>query len=476
MTPDLEVTITGSRLSPLDATFLAVETPSAHMHLGFALACDPPVNRPPPTFIAIRHRIGSRLHLAPRFRKRIRPVPLGLNAPIWVDDDEFDLSRHIMRARSRRLDEVVAECLSEPLAHDRPLWQLRVADRLDGGRVGIVGKLHHCMVDGSGVVELGSLLLDLDPDATPERAKEWTPEPGPGPAGLLAAGLADLAREQLRMARSAAGAARSPRRAVALAGGAPAAAQALFDAVRPARPVPPINQPISPRRHVGFATRPLEDLLRVKREFGVKLNDVVLAVSAGALRRFVAERGRVPEPLKAMVPVNVRRPDEAGQPGNRLSFMFVELPCDEPDPVLRLRRIHAAVAERKRSGRAEGAERILRVAALAPALLQRMLTRVVASSRAFNLVVSSLPGPNVSLYVCGAELVELYPVAPLVGEHALSIAMTTARDLACFGLYADRDAIPDVDRLVVALKEEIGALVDLAERRVGPPHGTIPAG
>jgi len=471
--------MTGSRLSALDASFLAVESPTAHMHVGWASVFDPP-EEGAPRFEELRDHVARRLPRAPRYRQMLQPVPLGVNTPVWVDDQRFDIARHVVPARSDRLDEIVATFMSEPLPHDRPLWQLCVAERLADGRVGIVGKAHHCMVDGIAAVELASLLLDPEPDADPGLEPDrWVPETAPADADLLLSGLTDFVRSQLELATLPARIANSPRRALGLAGRAQRAARALVSSARPATLAGRLNQPISPSRRLGVLSRRLEDLQQIKGRFDVKLNDVLLAASAGGVRRFLRDRGEAPAPLKTMVPVSVRGGDGAEALGNRISFMFVDLPCDEPDPVRRLRRVHAQTRERKDDGEPEGADDLLRSVGFAPAPVQGIVSRLVASPRAFNLTVSNIPGPSEAMYMRGCRLVEAYPVVPIADRHALSIGMTTVGDGAFFGLYADPETLPDVEQLAGEIDAEIDALIELGRSGAATAQATealAPAG
>ena len=453
------------RLSPLDASFLAVETPTAHMHVGWAAVFDPPASRARAAFEELRDHIASRLGQAPRCRQRIRPVPLGVNAPVWVDDPDFDVSRHVIEAGSQSLVSVVDECFSEPLPRDRPLWEMHVAPRLDDGRIGVVGKAHHCMVDGIAAVELASLVLDASPEAVDTKPDEWTPAPLPGEARLLTEGALDLVRSGLRLATLPALLLGSPRRSRDAIGRVRRSVTALADAARPAPTVDDLNDPISSARHLAVSSRPIDELMRIRSAFGVKLNDVVLAAAAGGVRRLLRRHGTDPICLKTMVPVNVREEGEGDQLGNRISFMFLDLPCDEPDPVRRLRDIHAASSALKRRHEAEGAEDVIRSMGLAPAPIHRLVGRLMSSPRTFNLVVSNIPGPRPPLYLLGGLLAEAYPVVPIPDCHALSIGFTTVRDRACFGLYADRRSLPDADRLA----DEIDISIDeLLERSTDP--------
>jgi diacylglycerol O-acyltransferase / wax synthase len=325
------------RLSALDDSFLTVESPTAHMHVGWAALFEPPAGRTRPDFEELRAHIGARLSRAPRYRQKLSPAPLDLDAPSWVDDPHFDLTRHVTRTNSSDLDDVVAGCMSEQLDRDRPLWEIRVADRLDDGHIGIVGKAHHCMVDGVAAVELGSLLLDPTSDAPEQEEDDWRPRAEPGTPERLTAIGTERAREQLDLVRAGSRLLLSPRRLLGVPGRvAGAAVGAVSRTLRPSTPVAPLNDPISSRRVLARASRPLADLRQVKLRFGATVNDVYLAAAAGALRRLLQERGEDPVPLKTMVPVSVRDDGELDDLGNRISFMFVDLPCDEPDAERRL--------------------------------------------------------------------------------------------------------------------------------------------
>jgi diacylglycerol O-acyltransferase len=452
-----------TRLSALDDSFLTVESPTAHMHVGWAAVFDPPAEGPRLGFEELRAHIASRLCRAPRYRQKLCPAPLDIDAPCWVDDPDFDLDRHVIRSESDDLDAVVAASMSEQLDRERPLWEIRIADRLDDGRIGIVGKVHHCMVDGVAAVELASLLLDPTPDAPAGEGDDWHPHEEPGAAARFAAIAEARARDQLDLARSAAELALSPRRLLALpAQAAEGAAGTVTRTLRPAKPVAPLNEPISPGRRLARVSRPLAELQRVRKRFRATVNDVYLAAAAGALRRLLQERGQQPLPLKTMVPVSVRDDGQLDEFGNRISFMFVELPCDEPDPERRLRRVQMATSESKEVGDPGVSELALRLIGYGPRTLRRLVAKAMASPRMFNLVVSNIPGPREPMYMRGCELKEAYPVVPLADGHALSIGMTTIQDRACFGLFADRRSLGDVDRLAHALEESTDELLALA--------------
>src|SRR5437870_4281256 len=273
------------RLSALDASFLDVETPSAHMHLGWAASFEPREGSPI-AFDELRARIESRLAQAPRFRQKLAPVPLGLSEPIWVDDDDFDLCRHVIRDDATELSDVVERAMSTPLERDRPLWEMWIADKLANGRIGLVGKMHHCMVDGIAAVELAALLFDTESD---EETTEggWRAPSAQGARELARTGATATARDVASVARSLLGIATSPTRMLELGTDAVRATRVVARTLVPAASAPVCGEPVSPDRHLGTLARDVSDLRRVRTRFDGTLNDVLLAAVAGGLRAFV---------------------------------------------------------------------------------------------------------------------------------------------------------------------------------------------
>jgi diacylglycerol O-acyltransferase / wax synthase len=447
------------RLSALDDSFLAVENASAHMHVGWAARFGPPEGRQAPRFNELREHIASRLSRAPRYRQRIASVPFGLNAPIWVDDERFDIERHVLRSSATSLRELADSCMSTQLRRDRPLWQICIADRLEDGGVGLVGKVHHCMVDGIAAVELGSLLLDPSPEPPPTEPDRWRPRHAPGAARRLAGGVIDLVRDGASLAALPVKAMRSPARIGELLEPARRARDALAESLRPTEPRDPVNQPITGARHLAWFSRPLEDLKRIGRPMGASVNDVLLAAAAGGVRGYMRSHDRDPAPLKTMVPVNVRE-GETSELGNRISFVFVDLPCDEPDPIRRLQNVRLEMTERKEAGIPEGGDVAMTAVKYLPRPAQHVITRRIASPKTFNLTVSNIPGPRAPMFMLGCPLEAAYPVVPIADKHALSIGMTTIRDEACFGLYAASEMLPDSDELAAAMDASIDELLD----------------
>lgn len=446
------------RLSGLDASFLTVETSTAHMHVGWVAAFSAPAQGALPSFAELSSHIERRLPRAPRYRQKLALVPLGLHAPEWIDDEAFSIERHVYEAPGP-LRGLVDEVMSTPLRRDRPLWEMWICREPDDERLTLIGKAHHCMVDGIAAVELGSLLLDSAPEPAAYEPDDWRPTPKPGMRRLLWRSGRDLLGEQLKLLRLPLRITTSPARAVQeTASDAVRMTRAISHSLLQSAPSSMLNISLSPLRKLAWAERPLDDLRTVKRVYGTTVNDVMLAAVAGGIRAYLSEHGEQPIPLKAMVPVNVRSPNDVL--GNHISFVFAELPCQEPDPVGRLYRVHATMSARKRCHEPEGADLALKAAEHTPTPVQHALSRMLASPRTFNLVVSNIPGPaGGPLYMRGCELRAIYPVVPLADRHSVSIGMTTVCDRACFGVYADRKALPDADALARDIDEAIGELL-----------------
>ena len=465
------------RLTALDASFLHVETPNAHMHVAWAASLTPHPTRPRPTVRSLRSAVSGRLALLPRFRQRIATDPLGVAEPRWVDDADFDIRRHVVRLG--RADEVLSRgrfaelcdaVLSKPLHRGHPLWELYLAPMLEGGGVGLVCKLHHAMVDGKSAVEVATLLFDADPDAPPAEEVAWEPAPEPSPARLTIEALSERGSEPLRAARELVRMGRTPLssgnrisdtlRRTALAVGE--------DLLRPA-PSSFLNTDIGPRRTLQRARLTRSQVDRVRAHCGATINDVCLTVVAGALRELSLERSRPPMGLKAMVPVSVRGEEDSADLGNRITFAFVDLPVDVFSPLRRLEAVQRQTRAFKRSGRPAGTQALVTAIGVLPIAMRKRAAQVMASQRAYNLVVSNIPGPPCSVYMLGAELDEAYPVVPLSEKHALSIGIFSYGEHLHFGIYADPDALPEAAYLGGAISSSFRAL----ERTVtkGPVRG-----
>ncbi len=472
------------RLTPLDASFLHTETASAHMHVAWKGRFRPDPSRAPITLARVRAQVASRLGGAPRFRMRLA-FPGGwaelFAAPVWVDAEGFDLRRHVVALSTD--DELLARgefdaradaVLSSPLDRSHPLWEIHLAPRLEDGSVGLVMKIHHAMVDGKSALAVALLLLDLDPDA-PEPAppaEAWAGDRAPGPTRLAVEALVESGAEPLRALGRAARAASSPPR---LGGTLRRAALAVGEDVARSAPSSFLNPAIGPRRTLVGHTVEVQRLLDVKRAWGGSLNDVALTVVAGALRQLALLRRVAPAPMKVMVPVSRRGEDEMADMGNRIAFVFIDLPVHLRDPLARLAAIREATASFKESERASGGEALMNGLGLLPVPLQAPVARYAASARMYNLVVSNVPGPRMPVYLLGAECVEVLPAIPLSEGHALSIGVFTLRDSVCFGAYADPEALPQVRELPAALSVatlELSAIAPHAAQPQPKPRAT----
>jgi len=340
-----------------------VETDAAHMHVAWKGIFAPRPDGVPLTLDALRESVGGRLRDAPRFRQRLAFPLGGIAEPVWVDDESFDVRRHVMplapgsdRIGRRTFDELVDRALSEQLDRGRALWRILFAPTLEEGGGGLVMQAHHAMVDGKSAVELALLLLDLDPDAAPPQPDtSWRPEPAPGSGQLALEGGMRLA-DTLRRAALSVG----------------------EDMLR-AAPSSYVNAPIGPRRTLVHHTADINRLLEVKTRQGVTLNDVALTVVAGALRQLAMKAGRIPQPLKVMVPVSVRDADKAAELGNAISFVFIGLPVSRSRPLDRLRAIHRETTSFKRGGRAAGGKAILDSLGLMPGPVRDRAAKLAAS-------------------------------------------------------------------------------------------------
>ncbi|MDQ4049764.1 MAG: wax ester/triacylglycerol synthase family O-acyltransferase [Actinomycetota bacterium] len=448
-----------SRLSALDEAFLSLEAPHAPMHVGWAALFTPPSSGPRPSFEALSAHIEGRLGRAPRYRQKLVDVPLGLGEPVWVDDPGFDIADHVRRAHSVDFGALVDEVMSTPLVHDRPLWELWIAEHLDDGQIGVVGKAHHCLVDGLAAVELMALLLDLTPETEVAEQEPWLPASRPSALELAGAAVSDQIDRAIALALRPLAWARSPSRLLEVPEQALRTARAVAHTTLPPATPSGLNGPMSSERHLAFGSRPFEDLTAIKKRFGTTVNDVLLAASAGALRGLLQDRGERPLAAKAMIPVSVGDTEERW--GNRIAFLFLALPCEEPDPLWRLRDVHVAMRERKRSGEPDGAEALLAGLSYAPRTVRRLASRALASPLLSNLTISNIPGPRVPMYLMGCEAVSAYPVVPLTDGHGISVGMTTIHERACFGVYAQAGLAADADRLLGGINQAIDELLEL---------------
>ena len=456
------------RLSPLDVSFLYMETPTTAMHVGGVGVFQPPAEGF--DYDRLVELISQRIRLVPRYRQKVKWVPGRLASPVWVDDGEFDVTYHVRRSAlpkpgtDAQLRDLVGRLQSRQLDRHRPLWEIYLVEGLEGGRIALVTKTHHAMVDGVAAVDIGTVILDVGPTPREVPPDDWRPRPEPGALGMVVSALTDLLSgpgAAVDTARAAVGDARATVGKVgAVAGGLFAQARTMS---RPA-PSSPLNASIGEQRRFGMAATELDDYRRVRKEHGGTVNDVVLATVAGALRTWLLTRAESVTPattVRAMVPVSVRADGHQGELGNRVSSYFVDLPVGEGNPVMRLHQVSFAMRGHKESGSAVGADALVQLSGFAPPTIHSLGARMASglTRRLFNLVVTNVPGPQFPLYAAGARMLSVYPVVPLAKGQAVSIGLTSYDGGVYYGLNADRDAMPDVDVLASCLEESLAELV-----------------
>jgi WS/DGAT/MGAT family acyltransferase len=482
------------QLTGLDTSFLNLETSTTYGHVSGLAIFDPSTASTPATLEDIKDVIQQRIHLLPPYRRRLVEVPLGLDHPYWIEDPDFDLDFHVRHiglpppGDHRQLAEQVSRIIARPLDRSRPLWELYLIEGLEGGLVAQLTKIHHCAIDGVSGAEILATLLDLTPEPRqvdpPRRA--WRPEPQPTQLEMMTRGVwavAGTPRKGFRLARQAVR--HLPELARTLGfGEIPGAA--LIDRLAGRQPDPLLseaattaprtsfNDRITPHRRFAFGSLPLDDVKEIKGQLGVTVNDVVLALCAGALRRYLEERGELPaDPLLAMVPVSVRTEEQKGSFGNQVSAMTASLHTHVPDPIQRLERIHESMLVAKEKHQALPATLLQDFAQFAPPAVAARAARVIARATVanlmdvpFNVVISNVPGPQFPIYGVGAKLVANYPVSAINDGVGLNITVQSYNGNLDFGLVACRELMPDLWDLMDYLGDALRELKEAAKEQV----------
>ena len=469
------------RLTPLEVSLLALDTAHTPSHVGTVAVFDPgPDDFDYERLIAL---IRSRIAFAPRYRQRVRSVPGRLAPPVWVDDENFDLTFHVRRSALPRpgsleqLRELVGRILARRLDRSRPLWEVYLVEGLAGGRFALVDKSHLSLVDGIDTVDLGQVLLegeaDLDPDDEAEPA-EWNPAPEPTPLELVSGALWESAQDPVRaldnvrgLVTSSLGVAVVVGEVVGGFGGSVSdlARQALHGG-RPAA-ASPLAGPVSEQRRFATFEVPLADLQAVRAAHGHTVNDVVLAAVSGALRAWLLTRGESVssrDTLTALVPMSVTEDEGGGGSslGSQVAPHLQSLPIGEPNALVRLHQVAYGTQAHVDTGRAVGARSLADIAGFAPSTLHALGVRASVETvrRQHDLLLTNVPGPQQPLFAAGARMTETYPVLPLAAGHLLSIGVTSYDGTVFVGLTADRDAIRDLDVLVLCLGDAVAELLD----------------
>jgi WS/DGAT/MGAT family acyltransferase len=459
------------RLTSFDTSFLTNEKSNGHMSIGAIMVCEGSA----PSYEDFVTHIRSRLHLLPRLRQKLAFPPLGMGTPMWVDDPEFDVAKHVRRVTlpppgtDAQFQELIGTYLSPPLDRSKPLWELWLTDGFEDDRFGIIYKTHHSMADGISATDVGMLLFDVErKDEIVREEQPWTPSPPPSKVRLGWLAVRGFFSMFGRALRWVAQAARAPRKAATrFSHGVIGLWEVGWNLTKPA-PGVAFNTEIGDSRSFAWTTGPLGDFKQIKNALGGTVNDVTLAVAGGALRRWLEDRDVDPDelPLRALVPVSVRTENEHGELGNRLTAMRGPLPVQIADPVERLRYVTAEMDALKASKQALGAEAIWGVndwfREFAPPLLLNPTATINFSTRLFNMLVTNFPGPQVPFYVLGRELTAVYPIGFLAKRHALAIAMFSYNGAMHFGLLADRDTVGDLEPIAGYIDESIQELLEAA--------------
>jgi WS/DGAT/MGAT family acyltransferase len=464
------------RVSGIDAAFLYGETPAWHMHVSAVLLADP-ATAPGGTFDVERFKelTAARLHLAPQFRWRLVEVPFGLDRPGWIEDPDFDIDAHIRRigvpapGGPEQLGNLIGDLVALKLDRGKPLWEFWVIEGLEGGKFAILAKIHHSIIDGVSGSELAGILMDLEPDPPPPDppTEPRAVESEPNPFELVARGLGHTFLTPYRTARFVN---QSIRQGLRFIG---------FQQREKTPPIPfqaprtSFNTELTPHRRFAYQSVPLADVRAVKDAFGVKLNDVVLALCSSTLRRYLDARGELPDsPLIAQVPVSLRTEDDAGgHGGTKVGAMFASLATDVADPGERLLAIHESTMGAKEMRQAMDAERIMGISETAPPAMISLAARMYTAAGLdtltppiMNLIISNVPGPPFPIYCAGARLEAIYPMGPLLYGTGINVTVFSYVDSVDFGFMVCRDVVEDpwfiaegvqlaLDDLLIAAKE-----------------------
>lgn len=463
------------RLSGMDASFLYMETPTHHMHVSGVLILDPSEMAGGYSFDRLHDLIRDRIHLMPMLRRRLMEVPLGIDHPVWIEDPEFNLDRHIHRltvhppGTRHDLAELVGDITSRPLDRNLPLWEMNVVEGLDDGCVAFISKMHHATIDGITGADMMAHLLDLEADApgpTPPD-EEWEPDVVPTELELMRDAMVSRARDPLRATkafiRTSRGIFEMTRGVIGLG---------REEKLRPALPFTGprtiLSAPITPNRVVAFGQAALDDLKFVKSTFGTTVNDVVLAASALSLRQYLLAHDDLPDrPLVAAVPVSVH--GQGSSDGvNQVSNMFVRLPVTIEDPLEVLLSIREETKDAKAVHNAMGVDLIQDMAQMAPPGVYNLAMRLSAMSSALppvqNLVISNVPGPPIPLYLAGARVRGIYPFGPLVEGSGINITVLSNMGNMDFGVIACGDTVPDVWDIADGFGEAVAQLRACADK------------
>ena len=461
-------------LSYLDASFLALETRSNHFHVaGVALFDASPLKGEDGgiDIERIRAHVFSKLQYIPRYRQRLERVPYD-RKPVWVDDAHFTFEYHVRHTSLPRpgsdtqLKELAGRIVSTQLDRNKPLWELWVVEGIEGDRFAVIAKIHHAMIDGISGVDLTTILMNVIPTSDIEEAPEWTPRRAPTPTQLAVSEAARTTRRLIDRLTHVSEALRDrPRVSEATLDKTIAALTSLRSGWLTTVDRTPINPDIGPNRRFDWTDLPLDDIKSVKNVLGGTVNDVVLAIAAGAIRGFLMDDRDFDvsqTEYRIMVPVSTRRADQRGALGNQVAMWLLDLPIEEADPRKRYELIKERTRNLKETNQALGAATLVELSSGTPITLLSLANRVVGSRmRPFNMTVTNIPGPQFPMYLLESEMLANYPMVPLWSQHGVGIALFSYNGALLWGVQADYDTLPDSGSFIARIQESFKELREL---------------
>ena len=462
-------------LSFLDSAFLAIESRSSHMHVAAVALFDAAPLKADHGGIdieRIRSHVASKLEYIPRYRQRLERVPYNRH-PVWVDEDHFTFDYHLRHTSlpkpgtDGQLKALAGRIVSTQLDRNKPLWEMWVVEGLEGDRFALIAKIHHCMIDGLSGVDLTTILLNVTPTSDIEDPADWIPRPAPTSTQLAVAESAKFTR---RMIDRLGGLSESIRPGETGADKtidrSTAAMSSLKSGWLTAASRTPLNPDIGPNRRFDWTDIPLDSVKAVKNALGGSVNDIVLAISAGAVRRFLIEERDFDTSgveFRAMNPVSTRSPRKSGSLGNQVAMWLVDLPIDEADPIARLGLIRERTRHLKETKQALGAATLVELSSGTPITLLSLASRVAGPRiRPFNMTVTNVPGPQFPMYLLESQMLANYPMVPLWAQHGVGVALFSYNGRLLWGIQTDYDTVPDTGRFAEAIQASFKELQDLS--------------
>jgi diacylglycerol O-acyltransferase len=461
------------RMSALDAGFFFAESENTPMHVGSVAVFEGPA----PSYGDVVRLLLSKLPLVPRYRQRVRQVPMQLGRPLWVDDPHFQILYHVRHTAvpspgsDEQLRNLAGRVLGQRLDMAKPLWELWLVEGLAENRWAIISKVHHCMVDGIAGTDLMQLMFDLEPDATHDEPTAWTPQRGPSMLELMAGAVTETVAHPMQQLASMPSLGSTWRAAKGLAASSRTLARTVPSLAKQA--ITPtarsLNGPIGPHRRWAWTDGKFEEFKSVRTVLGGTVNDVVLTAITRGFRDLLEGRGELSSEklvVRSMVPISVRRPNQRGSLNNQVSAVFVDLPVGEPDPVQRLMSIRSQMDEYKSAMGAVDARSIIGLGDfVAPTLLSLGVRAALQAGQMWcQAVTTNVPGPRVPLYLLGRRMVSANAYVPIAGGTRVSIGIFSYLNTMTFGINADFDAFPDVDVLSGGIRKGIEELMAIAKK------------